>query len=98
MSLKMRKNDQSTGADEIIKTESGSDDIIVQELLDVQAATIGTRKATDRLVYNNVTSNSKQNVLIEKPPCSISVSHLDEKRSASTARRDVIRNDKGTLS
>ena len=73
---------------------SKSDDIIVKELLDVQAATIGTKKLDNVLGTN---SNMKHNQSSSPERLHSEVANVGESTSTTNLRRDNLGKDKGNL-
>ena len=93
---KMSKDNQNCSYKKLVTAESENDDIIVKELLDVQAATIFTQKATNKQ-YKNTDFNTKQDAFVEKPVSPNSASNLDHHLCTSTPRRGCMLLTKGIL-
>ena len=77
-----------------IELRSKSDDIIVKELLDVQAATIGSKKLDNVLDTN---SNVKHNQHSSAEHLSSELSNLGDRTSTLNKRRGNLGGDKGNL-
>ena len=95
---KMRQNlDKEDNSNSIEKVPnvrgSKKDDMIMKELLDIQAATIGTRKSNER-IDRNANKKNKQNTSTEK-----SLSHpSNDTEEDSSFRRDTNLNSNSILS